>query len=242
MEMQRIQNNDLDIKTNAELLEEEVDTELSDQFSFDGFQVVRGEFFSHLREPSITLADCKIYANAAAVNKMPDFDYVQIMVHSQDKKIAIKPCDEDAKDAFLWRRYNEKKGRYQPRTITCRVFYAKIIQLTGWNPNNRHKMMGKLIKSNGEYLFLFDLTAVETYERIVREGSKPYRSRTPIYPAEWQNQFGLSVEEHSKQLQVNIFDGYTVFDITHKKHKQKEEEVWQEPVDQPYQSIQEPTL
>ena len=47
----------------------------------------------------------------------------------------------------------------------------------------------------------------------LKEGEKPKTSRTPVFPAEWQNQFGLPVEEHRKQLQVNIFDGYTVFSV-----------------------------
>ena len=34
---------------------------------------------------------------------------------------------------------------------------------------------------------------------------------------EWENQFGLPVEEHRKQLQVNIFNGYTVFGIRENK-------------------------
>ena len=30
-------------------------------FNFDGFQVVRGEFFAHLLEPSVTFNKCKLY-------------------------------------------------------------------------------------------------------------------------------------------------------------------------------------
>ena len=86
-----------------------------------------------------------------------------------------------------------------------------------WNPNYRYKMLGKIIKSGEEYLILFDLTATETYQRIIKEGEKPRTSRTPIFPEEWKDQFGLPVEEHKKLLQVNIFDGYTVFGLEEKK-------------------------
>ena len=37
-------------------------------------------------------------------------------------------------------------------------------------------------------------------------------ARTPSYPEEWKNQFGIPVEEHQKSMQVNIFEGYAVFD------------------------------
>ena len=42
-------------------------------------------------------------------------------------------------------------------------------------------------------------------------------ARTPSYPEEWKNQFGIPVEEHQKSMQVNIFEGYAVFDIQEKK-------------------------
>ena len=82
-----------------------------------------------------------------------------------------------------------------------------------WTPDYRYKMLGKLIRSGDEQLFIFDLTATEVYQRVLSDGDKPRMSRTPVYPAEWQNQFGLPVEEHQKLLQINIFDGYTVFGI-----------------------------
>ena len=61
-------------------------------FNYDGFQVVRGEFFAHLFEPSITFNRCKVYLNTACIKKFPEIDYVQILVNSEDKKLAVRPC------------------------------------------------------------------------------------------------------------------------------------------------------
>lgn len=77
-----------------------------------------------------------------------------------------------------------------------------------WNPNYRYKLIGKLINANGELLIIFDLTSAEVYERVIREGKKPVRSRTPVFPKEWQTQFGLPVEEHRNSLNVNFFNAY----------------------------------
>ena len=101
----------------------------------------------------------------------------------------------------------------KPKQISCRIFFAKIVQLLEWNPNYRYKLLGKLVRSGDEYLFIFDLTTTEIYQRIVHDGEKIKTSRTSVFPSEWQNQFGLPVEEHRRLLQVNIFDGYTVFGI-----------------------------
>ena len=95
-----------------------------------------------------------------------------------------------------------------------------IFDLMQWNPEYRYKLLGKLIRSNDEYLFIFDLKASEMYERKIEEGSeKPKTSRTPIFPEEWKNQFGLPVEEHRKQLQINLFEGYAVFGLDDNKEK-----------------------
>ena len=34
-------------------------------FDFDGFQVVRREFFAHLAEPAVTFNNCRFYVNSA---------------------------------------------------------------------------------------------------------------------------------------------------------------------------------
>ena len=83
----------------------------------------------------------------------------------------------------------------------------------GWNPHYKYKILGKLIHANGEYLLVFDLTATEVYQRTVREGEKPKTSRTAIYPANWQNQFGMTLNEHKQTMRINIFEGYAVYSI-----------------------------
>ena len=96
----------------------------------------------------------------------------------------------------------------------------KLFDMMDWNPNYRYKILGKLIRANGEYLFVFDLMSTEVYQRITKEGAKPKMSRTPVFPAEWQDQFGIPYEEHRKSLQINIFDNYAVYGIKDKEAEQ----------------------
>lgn len=198
-------------------METEEKTIQKEIFSYDGYQVVRGEFFAHTFEPSITFSDSKVYVNMACLNRMPDVEYIQILINQQTKKLVVRPCREDEKDSFRWR---TSTGRCRPRQITCRIFYAKLAEMMHWNPVYRYKLLGKLITANSEQLYIFDLTATEVYQRIRQEGRKARNCRTPVFPSEWQNQFGLPVEEHRRQLQINIFDGYTVFGIKD-AHSQK---------------------
>ncbi len=181
-----------------------------DAFSYDGYQVVRGEFFAHIKEPSITFTNHKVSLNAACLNLLPNVNYVQMLVNSKELKLAVCPSGEDEKDSFRWCTMGEKR---KPKQITCHILFAKIVDMMGWNPEYRYKLLGKLVRSGDACLFTFDLKATESYKRSLHDGEDAKAVSTPIFPVEWRNQFGTSVEEHRKQPQVNIFKGYTVFNI-----------------------------
>lgn len=186
--------------------------EMDDSFDYNGFQVVRREFFAHINEPSISFNNYKFYVNTACLSRFPNTEYVQVLVNQETKILALRPCSDRDRDSFAWCR--DSKGKRKPKQITCRIFFGKIMSLMGWNPDYRYKLLGKLIQANGEYLIAFDLNSTEVYQRTISEGAKPKTSRTPVYPAFWQNHFGLPVEEHKKSLQVNLFSGYAVLSIS----------------------------
>ena len=182
-------------------------------FSFEGFQVVRGEYFAHTYEPSITLNAYKLSVNRSCLNRLPDVDYVQVLVNPKEKKLVIRPSNEDEKGAFRWR----AKGKQASRQVICKVFFSMIMDLMEWNPGYRYKLLGKMVMSKSEYLYVFDLTEPEIYQRLPRDpvtGKVIHTgSRQPMYPDEWKNQFGLPIEENRKSLQVSIYNGYIVYEL-----------------------------
>lgn len=192
-------------------------TEAAD-FSYDGYQVVRGEFFAHLFEPSVTLSREKVSVNTACIRKLPEVEFVQFLVNPTEKKLAVKPCEEDVKDSFKWTSGEGKKRK--PKHISCRIFFAKIMNLMGWNPEYRYKILGKLIRTDEDLLFIFDLTSAETYG--IRSAGDTSASRTAVYPEAWKNQFGVPVNEHQDTIQVNIFDDYAVFKISRDEEENEE--------------------
>ena len=161
--------------------------ELSDDFDFDGYQVVRREFFAHTFEPSITFNNYKVYVNTACLNKFPHADCAQLLINRESHILALRPCAESERDAFAWR--NTSGGKRKPRQVTGKFFFAKLFELMDWNIDYRYKLLGKVIHANDEYLI------------------------APVFPAGWKDQFGLPYHEHQKSLQINIFDGYAIYGI-----------------------------
>ena len=186
-----------------------------------GFQVVRREFFAHVHEPSIIFNDGKIGVNTACVRRFPDVEYVQILVHRQKKELVIRPCDELDWYSFQWGL--TKNGKRFPRQVTGRIIYMKICDLMGWIPQYRYKILGRLSRAYGEYIFVFDLRSTETYERNITAEGKKKTSRIPVFPAAWKDQFGIPFEEHQKALQIDLFDGYALFSLSDKENHSKHE-------------------
>lgn len=189
--------------------------ELGASFDLDSFQVVRREFFAHLSEPALTFNDGKIYVNAACLAKFPTVDFVQVMINNEANILALRPCPESARDCLQW--CTVSKGKRKPRQTTGRIFTAMLFQRMGWNADYRYKLLGKVASANGEYLVAFDLTATEVFQRPAPEDGKKRASQRPIFPEDWKMQFGLPLREHRKTLQINTFDGYTVFAVKDRK-------------------------
>ena len=185
-----------------------------EHIGIDGCQVARGEFFAHRYEPSFTFHKMKICINRASIIKLPNVEYVQILINEEDRKLIVKPTLEEEMDSFRWCTTARK-----PKWVSCKLFYIKVMNLMKWNPDDKHKLLGKLVRSNNELMFVFNLDSVETYIRHVTKDGKEVTSRNPSYPEEWKNQFGIPVAEHQMRLKVNIFSGYALVNV----EKQKKE-------------------
>ena len=85
-------------------------------FSYDGFQVTRREYYAHNNEPAISFSDGRLGINAVCLKKAPDVEYVQILVNREKKKLVIRPCTEDDWDSFMWCTRSHKS-----KSITCRM-------------------------------------------------------------------------------------------------------------------------
>ena len=181
-------------------------------FSYDGYQYVKGIFFAHLFEPSVTFVDEKVTVNNSCIRKLPEVDYVQFLVNPDEKKLAIKPCREEDKDSFKWCCL-AKDGTRRPKIIGCRIFYEKIFKLMGWDKYSRYKVLGKLIRYNDEHIFVFDLKDAEGKKK--RNAPKEIDEaclKTEMAAVDETN-FGQSVKEHEQTELIDFYEEQSVFTI-----------------------------
>ena len=218
--------------------------ELAQDFSYDGYQVVRREFFEHLREPAVVIRRDSVTFNTACIAGLEDAVYIQILVNQDNKRMVVRKCEENDKDALRW--CIEKPDKRKSRKMSNKLFSAMMYDMMGWNTDCRYKILGHKITHEDETMYIFDLLETEIFmdtkrkkkanpdsvekkeELVTAEtdqtpeqnqeeiAAKVARklNRIPFYPKDWKDSFGLSVEEHKKALETNLTDGYIEFSAT----------------------------
>lgn len=218
--------------------------ELAQDFSYDGYQVVRRELFAHLREPAVVIRRDSVTFNTACIAGLEDAVYIQILVNQDNKRMVVRKCEENDKDALRW--CIEKPDKRKSRKMSNKLFSAMMYDMMGWNTDCRYKILGHKITHEDETMYIFDLLETEIFmdtkrkkkanpdsvekkeELVTAEtdqtpeqnqeeiAAKVVRklNRIPFYPKDWKDSFGLSVEEHKKALETNLTDGYIEFSAT----------------------------
>lgn len=166
-----------------------------------GYQVTKAELFAHTKEPAITVWEDRIKFNMACLRRFPGITHIQLLIHPEQRRMIIRPCDRDAPDSLRWANGGGEK-ELKNRDMTCRVFAAKLFDLMQWDKQYRYKMLGKPAVCDDEMLFLFKLTDFEVF---VSTGPRKRRS---YLPADWRDYFGTPVEQHEESYKIDLADGY----------------------------------
>lgn len=166
-----------------------------------GYQVTKAELFSHTREPAITVWENRIKFNMACLRRFPGVTHIQLLIHPEQQRLIIRPCEPDAPDSLRWAVGGGEK-EIKNRDMLCQVFSAKLFDLMRWDTQYRYKMLGKPAVYNNEALYLFKLS---DFELFVSNGKK---KRQSYLPEDWRDYFGVPVEKHEETYKINLAEGY----------------------------------
>ena len=178
----------------------QTDEDIEELVDLAGYQVTKAELFAHTREPAITIWENRVKFNMACLRRFPGVTHIQILIHPEQKRLIIRPCDPDEPDSLRWAKGGKEK-ELSNRDLLCKLFAAKVFDLMEWDKQYRYKMMGKPATYNGEVLFLFKLT---DFELFVNSGKR----KGSYLPGEWRDYFGIPVEEHESSYKIDLADGY----------------------------------
>lgn len=185
-------------------------------------QVERDQKDTDLRDPAIVIRKDSITFNTACITGLEDVVYVHVMFNNDLKRIVVRGCDENDKDALRW--CVAKPDKRKSRKMSCKPFATLVYQKMGWDSECRYKMLGYRITFEGETLYVFDLLVPEIFHEGQRKknavdsqdnaaSTKPVNSRKGFYLDDIVGTFGVPVEEHRKESEVKQMDGYVSMGI-----------------------------
>ena len=178
--------------------------------------------------------------NTACIAGLEDAVYIQILVNQDNKRMVVRKCEENDKDALRW--CIAKPDKRKSRKMSNKLFSAMMYDMMGWDTDCRYKILGHKITHEDETMYIFDLLETEIFmdtkrkKKVKAESSAKETTvststdqtpeqqqdeiaakvarklnRIPFYPKGWKDSFGLPVEEHKKALETNLTDSYIEF-------------------------------
>ena len=142
------------------------------------------------------------------------------MINEDMKRLVVKGCSENDKDALRW--CVAKPDKRKSRKMTCPDFTKLLYDMMGWENCYRYKVIGYKINVDGETLYVFDLTVHKIFQEtkkvkgnnsaaLTETGNKAISKpdRKGFYPEDIANTFGIPVEEHKKMMETEVsLDGF----------------------------------
>lgn len=185
--------------------EKQTDTvEVMNRLDLTGYEVVRAQYFSTLRNPAMTISNGKLRFNTACLKKFKNVEYVELLLNSVDHCVAIRPCEKSNPNAIHWGRL--KEGRWCASTLVCRGLAKALFDIMEWEDG----------------LYVFDLLVPEVFyePQKSKKGAapqtqdiRPANARKGFYPDDISGTFGVPVEEHLKESEIKQMDGYVSMGI-----------------------------
>ena len=129
--------------------------------SLEGYKVVRGQYFSRLIEPNMSIWHRSVQFNEPAYNALGNCESIQILVHPTERKIVIKPILSKDPEAINWIR---DMSRPKSTKLECSMFTKSLYEAWGWDEKLRYRTIGKLVKFDRKLMLLFDFSNPEVWE------------------------------------------------------------------------------
>lgn len=187
-----------------------IETTNNTHFDLDGYEIVRAQFFSTRSDPAMTLSNGKIVFNTSCLRKFNNVEYVELLLNTVEKSIAIRPCEKENPNAIRWGTIRNGKWLVLPKS--CRGLSEPLYELMNWVDKYRYRFRGQYHAQQDEQIMIFDLEEpevikIEEQEEIdentvqdidgkaLVESKKAHQKKVYLYPEAWENTFGNATDQ-----------------------------------------------
>lgn len=152
-------------------------------------------------DPAMTISNGRLRFNTACLKKFENVEYVELLLNSVERCIAIRPCDKNNPNAIRWGRL--KEGRWCASTLGCRGLAKTLFDIMEWDEDLRYRFRGQFLEQgdNKMMLFAFDEPEMIKVEEIVlppkenteEDEGETVKKKIYIFPPEWAGTFGQPI-------------------------------------------------
>ena len=206
-----------------ELDEDTVDTTDNDRMpthrvnrdvKLNNFEIVRKEYcVAGKFAANITINIDKIQFNAACIKFYPNTNFIEILIDPENKRMAIRPCEEYDKDAYKWARNQKKDNKRISRQISMTNAWRLLFHMMNRNPANRYKVFGirKIFNNADMVLFMLDDAVEYTVDEEIQPDGTVKRKRNAWLPDRWRDTFGDRVDLHDAKMKLAAEETFKLF-------------------------------
>ena len=125
-------------------------------FDLRGFEVTNASLFDTNKRPYVLFQSKQIKFSTDCVRQFGKDNKVELLIHPGLRKLAVRRASKDSRQFVQWSRPDD--GKYYVKEIPCSAFGETLFELLGWETAYKFKAYGSLLESDGDSLFLFDLS------------------------------------------------------------------------------------
>ena len=133
------------------------------EINMDGFQVVRGQLFSRMLEPFMSIWYSSISFNAACYSALNECAAIQLLVNSHDRRVLVKPTPSSDRDSINW---SKEPDKHKCRKIECSNLMHQIFDMWGLDKELHYRANGKLVTADRKIMLLFDFNRTEAWRGL----------------------------------------------------------------------------
>lgn len=130
-------------------------------FDFRGYEVVDFKLFDDQQVPAIMLHSDSIHFSMSCVKKMACGNYIELLVHPIQRKIAIRPTTKANRNGIQWA--NGSNTTLRPRSIACRAYIRTLYQIFEWDPDFKYKLYGVIYHDGKDTACVFSNIDASVY-------------------------------------------------------------------------------
>lgn len=176
--------------------------------SIQGYEIPPRTQFSMLKKPSVVIKRDSMTFNKAALLVFENCSFIIPMLNREKKRIAVLPCVEEEPSSVQWSR---KKGdQLIGRKISTRDFMETVFQVTGWDRNNRYKVLGRVAMSEEGPILVFELEKAIEFKPVEEfldpKTGRKRKKEIKNYLEINDETIGSSYAEYAASKQMNLFE------------------------------------